>query len=469
MLNYIPRFFTSKAIYLYISVLIFCNIVFIAHSLPFLYWLFGVVEVIGFFYFSNLMTRQWANVSPKDFVRKLFWLAFIIRLVWVFFSYFFYIYMTGQPFEYSAGDSIGYHGEAQWLSGMITKWNLQPYYDYIKGRYSDMGYAYYLGWQYWITGSSILIARILKALYGALMCILIYKLARRNFGDSVARMAAIFCMLMPNLIYYSGIHTKEVEMVFITVLYIERADFLLRHKRYNYINIAIPLFLASSLFFFRTVLGATALFSFFSALLFSSNKVLGMGKRTMLIVWGLVAASYFVGGKIANEVEDTWALKTNNQGKSLDFRSTRKNGNSFAKYASSAVFVPLIFVIPFPTLVQTPNQENMQLIHGGNYVKNILSFFVLFSIYWVIKYKKWRDYALIGSFTIGYLLVIANSAFAQSERFHQPALPFLLILAAFGVSKMNDKVKMYFNWYNVVIFAAIVVWSWYKLAGRGLS
>lgn len=469
MLTYLPKYFTSKSIYLYVGILFLCNLIFFNRVLPLVWWCFGIVEVISFFYFANLFSKEWGSISIKDFNKNIFIFSLIIRIAWVVFSYFFYSLMTGQPFEFSSADAIGYHGEAIWLSDMIVKGDLQPYYDYIKDRYSDMGYSYYLGWQYWITGSSIIIARLFKALFGAYMCILVYKLATRNFGSQVGRMAAIFCMLMPNLIYYTGLHTKEVEMVLITVFFVERADYLLKIRQYNFITIILPLIFVSLLFFFRTVLGATALFSFFSTLIFSSNKMLGLGKRTVLIIWFTLAVSYFIGGKISSEVEETWAAKTDSQGKSLEFRSNRDNGNTLAKYASSAVFVPMIFVIPLPTLVNTPNQENQQMINGGNYIKNIMSFFVLFSIYWVIKNKQWREYTLIGSFTIGYLLVIANSAFAQSERFHQPALPFLLIMAAFGLSKISNNEKKYFNWYLIVIFIAILIWSWYKLAGRGLA
>jgi hypothetical protein len=468
LLSYLPKYFTTKSIYLYVGALFLCNLLFLNRVLPLIWWCFGIVEVIVFFYYANLLTKEWVNISNKDFVRKLFIYALVIRITWVIFSYFFYSIMTGQPFEFSSADAIGYHGEGIWLSDMIEKGDLQPFYNYIKDRYSDMGYTYYLGWQYWITGGSVIIARFFKALFSAYMCILVFKLGTRNFGNQVGRIAAIFCMLMPNLIYYTGLHTKEVEMVLITVFFVERSDYLLRTRHYNFVTVSLPLLLVSLLFLFRTVLGATALFSFFSTLVFSSNKLLSLGKRTVLIIWVTLAVSYFIGGKISSEVEETWASKTNNQNKSLEFRTNRDNGNKLAKYASSAIFVPMIFVIPLPTLVNTPSQENQQMINGGNFVKNILSFFVLFSIYWVVKNKQWREYILIGSFTIGYLLVIANSAFAQSERFHQPALPFLLIMAAFGVSKISNSQKKYFTWYMIVIFIAIVLWSWYKLAGRGL-
>jgi hypothetical protein len=192
------------------------------------------------------------------------------------------------------------------------------------------------------------------------------------------------------------------------------------------------------------------------------------GKRSILIVWVLGTVSFFIGGRISTEVEEVWKDKDTNQSTSMQYRSEETGGNKFAKYGSTAIFAPIIFVMPFPTMVYTDGQENSQLLHGGYYVKNFMAFFVLFALIWVIRNKKWGDYTLIGSFTIGYLGVIAMSSFAQSERFHLPALPFLLIMAAFGLSKVSNSDKKYFKWYMAFIFIALVGWNWFKLAGRGL-
>ena len=434
-----------------------------------MWWVFGLVEVIGFFYFANQFTRQWGQFSTKKFVKQLFKTALIIRLVWMIFSYFFYTYMTGQPFEFDAGDALGYHDEAMWVHQLINEGNLQAFFTYLDGRFSDMGYTFYLGWQYWITGDSIFIERLLKVLYGAYTCVLVYKLTVRNFGEETGRMAAIFCMLMPNLILYTGLHTKEVEMVLLTVAFMERSDWMFRNKQFNFAEIAPPIVLAGSLFFFRTVLGATAIFALFTTLLFTSTKVLGMGKRVILIVWVLLTVGYFVGSRLSTEVEQVWKAREANQAASMEWRSTRDNGNKFAKYATGAVFAPIIFIIPFPTIIETPGQENQKIINGGNFVKNILAFFVIFAMIWIFKEGKWREYITMGAFTIGYLMIIAMSSFAQSERFHQPALPFLLVFAAFGISKVTNTQKKYFTWYMAFIFIAIVAWSWFKLAGRGMT
>jgi hypothetical protein len=69
---------------------------------------------------------------------------------------------------------------------------------------------------------------------------------------------------------------------------------------------------------------------------------------------------------------------------------------------------------------------------------------------------------------IGYLIVVALSAFAQSERFHLPAMPVFLMFAAYGLNKFTEKEVRWYNYYLIFIVLAIVAWSWFKLAGRGI-
>ena len=468
MLNFFPKYFTSKAIYLYLGVMVLVTFLFFNRALPFVWWIFGLVEVVGFFYFSNRLPQKWANLTPKSFTKKLFILSILLRLIWVLFSYIFYTEMTGQPFEFSAADAAGYHGEALWLVDMMRKGNIDPYFEYINGRYSDMGYPFYLGLQYFITDNSIIIARLLKALYGAWMAVLIYKLSARTFGESVGRMAALFVALMPNLILYTGLHLKEIEMVLLAVLFVERADYMLRAEKFRFWDVLTTLLIAGVLFFFRTVLGATALFSLFSALAFSSGRVVKFNKKLIIGIWVFAAIVYFMGGRIATEVEEVWQERTTSQQQSMEWRAQREGGNKFSSMMNKSFFAPAIFIIPFPTMVKVDGQENQMLIHGGNFVKNMMAFFALFAVFFILKEKRWREYTLIGSFLFGYLIVIALSAFAHSERFHLPAVPFLLIMAAYGISRMTNKEKKYYTLYLLFIFVAIVGWSWFKLAGRGM-
>ena len=252
-------------------------------------------------------------------------------------------------------------------------------------------------------------------------------------------MAAIFCLLMPNLIFYTGLHLKETEMVFLTVAFVERTDALLLGKKYNFKTIVLPLVLMVLLFFFRTVLGACAVMAFLTTLFFSDSQRVSWAKRLLVALWVGLVALYFVGGNIMLEVQQTWEARGDNQSTSMAWRAERQGGNAFAKYASASVFAPLIFTIPFPTIVDTPGQENMKMIHGGNYVKNITSFFTIWALFLLFfRQRSWRKHLLPLSMMLFYLAVIALSAFAQSERFHLPALPFALLFAAYGVSPMRN-------------------------------
>ena len=472
MIDFLPKYITNRAITIYIAALFVITMLFMSYAMSWYWFVFGLVSVVGFFYFSNILTKKWSNYSQKLFKRKLFNTALIIRIVYIIFSYWFYTYMTGGPFEFVAADAAFYHNSGENIAIALNDgdWVVFGYYLNAMGP-SDTGYLSYLGMQYWITGNSIFLARIIKALLGAYLCVLIYKLATRNFGEAIGRMAAIFCMLMPNLIYYCGLHLKETEMVFLTVAFMERADYAMRSPKFTFGNMILPILLAGSLFFFRTVLGATALFAFFTAIFLTSQRVMKMNKRIVLGIWIMLAVGYFMGGRISTEVEQYWNARDSNQSTSMQWRAERKGGNQFAKYAGAAVFAPLIFTIPFPTMVETPGQENQRMIHGGNFVKNITSFFTILAIFLLFfKWKTWKNHILILAFTGGYLAVIAMSAFAHSERFHLPVLPFALVLAAFGVSQMtNKRYKTWFNWWSIFIFVACVGWAWFKLAGRGLT
>ena len=467
----ILKYISSKAIRLYFAALAVVSVLFFSYSMKWYWFVIGAISVVGFFNYAPKLTHSWERYTPRLFEKKLFCTALIIRVIFVILSYFFYLGMTGQPFEYGAADAAGYHGEASWLADMIKNGDISPYIKYIEnegGGVSDLGYNVWLGIQYVITSKSIIIARIIKALLSAWTCVSIYRLASRNFGESVGRLAAIFCVLMPNLIHYCGLHVKETEMVFLTVLFVERADLLLRQSKINIKLLLTVLLVGLVLFTFRTVLGAVSFLALFLALVLSSRKIVGTGKKIVLGVFVVMFMGLSIGDRISREVEEILLESSTNQSTSMAWRAEREGGNSFAKYAGVAVFAPMIFTIPFPTAVETPDHENQRMIHGGNFVKNITSFFTIFALFTLFMSGDWRKHVLPLMFICGYLLVIAMSSFAHSERFHMPALPFALMFAAYGISKLEKKHQRWFSIWLGFMFVAFVAWSWFKLAGRGL-
>ena len=251
------------------------------------------------------------------------------------------------------------------------------------------------------------------------------------------------------------------------VAYLERADYLLRSKKYNIFTIAIPALLALSLFTFRTALGGVAVFAFVTALVFTNTSVIGKTKRYMLIGWGLLAAITLTGGTILNEVEGLLEDRDTNQANKRLMQTNK--GNQWAKYATGTVMAPMMFVLPFPTMVDVDEQYNQQMLSGGNYVRNFLGGFVLIALFSAIFItKNWRNLSLIGSFVIAYLGIVSSSGFANSERFLLPGLPVLLIMAAYGVTLLNAKNYRFIKiWYWVVPVMGFA-WAFFKLGSRGL-
>ena len=471
MLSYFPKYFSNKAMYVYFALLLCVPVVF-GYPMEWYFWILGILEVVAFFYFAHQLPIVWKDYSPKVFSKKLFTIALVIRIVYVVFSYWFYSEMTGLPFEYSPGDVVFYDDMGKFGHQLISEGKLNLVYEFQNNgnnvALADCGYPIYLSIIYWIFDDSIFLTRILKAVWSAWTCVLVYKLASRNFGESVGRMAAIFCMLMPNLIFYCGVHLKETEMVFLVVLFAERADYAMRAKQLDWKALIMAVVAASMLFLFRTALAAVAMIALATTLMLSSRKVLSLSKKIAIGVFVVLAMFATVGNQLVREAEELLNKAEGNQENAMEWYANRKGGNELAKYAGAAVFAPMILTIPFPSLVYTDGQENQRMIHGGNYVKNITSAFTIFALFCLLMSGNWRKHVLIISVGCGYLVVIALSAFAHSERFHLPALPFSLVLAALGVSLLTNKQKKWYNYWLILIFVANIAWAWFKLKGRGL-
>lgn len=446
-----------------------CAWLFVPRFLPFIWILFGAISVFSFFFFSSILSIKWLNIDNNTFQKKVFGTALFLRLLYVVLIYFFYLTKTGQPFEFSAGDAYGYHITANWIVDMFFGGGLDYYFNHFRTGVSDSGWELIMSFIYLISFRSILMVRIVNALVSALMVVLIYKIARRNFGENAAKISAIMALLLPQFFYYSGLHVKETMMIFLLMSFIERADNLLHSRRFTFINILIVVLLGVSLFFFRTVLAAAAWFALFSAFLLSSQKIMSQYHRIVIIGWLVIASAFVFTGKISDEVSGYMGARKTNQENRYEYFSTRKGANQLARYGSAAIFIPIIIPAPFPTLVNIPEQQNTMMTNGDLFTRNVYVFFVFVAFYVLFKKKKLTESLLLSVFLGSYLLILANSGFALSPRFHVPALPFFLIFAGYGITQITRQSSSYYVLYLIGISIVVVAWNWFKLAGRGLA
>ena len=474
----VPNWLTGKSIVFFFVAMILC---FIAYGYPMLFrdaFIAGL-SVVLFFYGTMSMSKSWERKKDKVFIRNIFIAGLIIRLIWVFYCYFiFNPDYWGSTFGDTA-DVVWYmpYGKAiaEWMIGdsritfeeLRTDWGSQI---------DDIGYPLWLAVIHILTDgeSDVFVPFIVKAIISAYCSVCIYHVAKRHYGEGVARMAALFVALNPNMIYWCGNMFKETEMVFLICVFVDQTDKAVTSLKGLTIKSLLPGILAGfSLFFFRAALGAVAFAAMFAHIVMASERVMSIGKK---ILAGLLVTITLLVGLGDSLREQTQSMVDNAQSDyqktNMEWRSTRKDGgNSFAKYAGKAVFAPLIFTIPFPSFnVALESQVLQRQLSGGSYIKNILSFFVILVMIMLLISNEWRRHVFILAYTVGYHVVLALSPFAQSGRFHMPVIPMLMLFAAYGIqiAKTNARVR---KWFPIVLVLEVLIclaWNWFKLKGRGM-
>lgn len=476
----LPDWFATYAVATYAIALLGVNMMFSNYAMEWYFWLFGIAWVAGFFYLSVQFSKQWSIKrmrNSKTFEKRLFQTGLLLRVLYAIFIFYFYIEMTGVPHEFAAADSISYIETAEW---MVRGWDGGYFWDVVSQlattSFSDLGYPFYilLPVKIFEGNTAVFFILIINSIFGAYTSVILYRIAHRPLGETTARFAAIFCMLHPVLICYCGLTLKEVFMTWLLVVFIDMADRMLRSRTYTFSTI-VPMVLAGgALFMFRTVLGLVAFIAVFFALVMMDTKIVSWGRKVVLGV-GLAGIILFsVSDNIMREVnkirttdvmQDQEIAMTQRYGSE---KGGKQKGNRFANYAGAAVFAPLIFTIPFPTMVATEGQEDMRLIHGGNWMRNVMSGFVILAMFMLLLTGDWRQYILPLAILLGYMVVLVFSSFAHSLRFHIPVMPFEMMFAAYAITNMRKKHR---NWYLIwclFMVVACFAWNWFKLKGRGL-
>lgn len=475
----LPSWFATSAIVTYFVALIGVNFIYSAYTTEWYFWVFGIAWVVGFFLLSVHFSRIW-NIthirSNKVFEKCLFWTGGIIRAIYVAIIYNFYVSMTGQPHEFGAADSIGYIETAEWIS---QQWSMDNLWETIQllasSSFSDLGFPLYVLLPvHWFGEVAVFVILLINSLFSAYTAILIYRLTRRSMPETTARIAAIFCMLHPVLICYCGMTLKEVFMTWLLILFVDLTDRMLVGKSYSFVTIAPVVLVGIALFTFRTVLGMVAFMAIFFSLVMIDTKFVGWGKKVILGVIMAGAVLFAASDNIMREI---------NKVRNTDFRQEQANslkyrygsekggklsGNRFANYAGAAVFAPLIFTIPFPTMVDIGSQEDMRLIHGGNWMRNVMSGFVILAMFMLLLSGDWRKYTMPLAMMLGYLVVLVFSSFAHSLRFHIPVMPLEMMFAAYAITNMRKKHRDWYLVWCIFMVVACFGWNWMKLRGRGL-
>jgi len=431
-------------------------------------WGFGA---IGFFFVMTwLFQHKLHNIEEKKFLRITFFTALLTRIAYAVAIGYYYYYQTGDSFEYDAADSLHYNDLANYLAqcihqGAPLKYVLVYLHNavYPMG-FSDQGYTLWLTLLYTIFGDNLLTPRLFNALMDAYICVAVYKIASRCSDRRTAMLSAIICAFMPTMIHYTGLHLKETTMLFVTVMAIERTDYLIRSRKYTFINIALPIFFTAMIFGFRTVVGMSVLFAYFVFIVLAPSDVIA--KRAKIITASVVAVVSIVFMlTVGREMIVIYKLKDNTTG--LLSEKYEKAGLHHAELAKNVYLAPGVFVLPMTTFTEVGN-NNQKMMNGDTFVKNFMAFFVMWAFVVMIRRKEWRNMSMITAFVIAYAGIMALSFFVTSERYHFPLLPFYAFLTAYTITHFKRKYFPFFYAYCILLVIVIIGWNYIKLSARGL-
>jgi len=463
----LTRYIALYGVGVYLLALLVISLVFHEYALQLKWMLWGIGEVLFFFVLTTVFYPRWKNDAPKQFWLKVFWVALVIRLLYVILTYFYFKHTMGFPFDVP-GDGVGYYNRSVRLSRYIRRGDFGFVVNFLKGYsmgFSDHGYLIWLIFLHTLFGRGVLVARVFKVLMSAYLCIVVYKLASRTFGERTGRLAAVMCVFMPILIQLTGMHTKEMELIFLSIFALERMDYLIRSKKYTFWNILFPILLIGMSFGFRTVVGMCLIFAFLVFIILSPNDLVSRKAKIITLSATVAVFLFFLFTAVGSEMKIIYRI--NFSGTDYMAKKYEKLGLKYGELTKSKYLFPGAFVLPLSPMVEVSPDHN-KMIHGSTYIKNFLAFFAMLSIVIAIRQKKWRDFSLIGTYELSYLAIIMFTFTSNSERYHEPAIPLIIVMAAYAMTHLRHRDLKLFYVYCGLLVVALFAWNWMKLAARGL-
>jgi hypothetical protein len=242
-------------------------------------------------------------------------------------------------------------------------------------------------------------------------------------------------------------------------------DYLIRSKKYTFWNILFPILLIGMSFGFRTVVGMCLIFAFLVFIILSPNDLVSRKAKIITLSATVAVFLFFLFTAVGSEMKIIYRI--NFSGTDYMAKKYEKLGLKYGELTKSKYLFPGAFVLPLSPMVEVSPDHN-KMIHGSTYIKNFLAFFAMLSIVIAIRQKKWRDFSLIGTYELSYLAIIMFTFTSNSERYHEPAIPLIIVMAAYAMTHLRHRDLKLFYVYCGLLVVALFAWNWMKLAARGL-
>ena len=419
------------------------------------------------FYKSNI------NISERRFTGKLFWFSLTIKVIAVFFNYYFFNLMNGQPNMFANSDGVFYHESGllvaeNFANGNFDFWNFLRHDDL-----SDAGGPLYYGIIYLLTGnfSNIIIGRLFNAIFASLSVIVFYKIIRYINDIKIARLASSIFLFFPIFNLYAGLHLKETIFIYLLLVTILKAHKFVLNKSITLGDLSIFAFTFVSLFLFRSFTGILVISSMLLFLIFRGKNLLNIQTLFGLSLFFIISI-WFFSNYFYQETQSTLlgAEKSIEAVGSAD--ETRKGSKSIMTNLISTPFMMVAALpAPTPTIVnyRAEREDTLTMFRSiapDSFIKGFLAFWVIIGLLSLFK-KNFRKNSFILFFFIFYFLVIAISGYSFNIRYFMPLLPFFIYFAIIGLQRFKSYKKLYII-YLISISAITIYYNYLKLLDYGV-
>ena len=148
----------------------------------------------------------------KKFILGLFSLAFLVRVIATYVTYYYLNAVGGDGFAFM--DDRTYDAAGQQIAAAI-KMGKDGYE--LHSWQQNPGYFYLNGFLYSILGTDTFSARILNSFLSALTAVFLFEITRILFSVKIATIAGYLYAFMPSVVYLSSLQFKDTALIFVMV------------------------------------------------------------------------------------------------------------------------------------------------------------------------------------------------------------------------------------------------------------
>jgi len=424
-------------------------------------------QLIPFFSLSIVLGLLGVSIAKSQssgdsaFQVKLFAISFVIRVILAILFYQYFVSNIGEPFLSFGNDDFGYHTRAldlasNWASSGI-------YYP----SHHAAGYDSLIALFYLFLGPVPLVVRLLNCFAGSLAAVYSYRIGNYLFGKKIGRLAGFLIALMPDFLFWSVVQYRDI-IIAVLLLYLVWFFIARFNLKISFTDLIIPIIM----WIFFVLLHPHGAFGLLAAIILyvgimfrreiKERKSVFSARK--IFVWAILII-LFIGS-----FWFIYELKTETLYSILDIGENREAGlqkrsdqeslsNIFFGKSGGIEGIAVNFIrFFFPVFIPVPSlslQLEKIFLSLGSVIWYFLFPCSVYSIFYFIK-KKRNDTMLLISVPIIFLMGIFIFFYSGSFRYKIQFMPLLIILSAFGISRVKRWFMLYISMLYILGFAFVL-------------